>query len=271
METEPQEQAPRRSARARLFASVTVLATFLLAASGLGVVLAGPLQPGVEAQTVTAEPSATPIALAPEPAVSASPTPATAAADIFTPPSITIEPPPPPPPPPSTTSGHRRASGGTTSPTGAYLTYDVYCRAPEIPYSTGSSDFTALLTLANSERARIGLSSLSWSGSLASSALDWSQAMANADDAVQGDYGAALAHGNLPSPGGQNVAYNYVTSDDVALYGYYSQKESLNVAQSGWVYSYSHCIDMLHPSWTVMGAGGVQSAEGVWYWTEDFQ
>jgi uncharacterized protein YkwD len=95
--------------------------------------------------------------------------------------------------------------------------------------------------------------------------------MATADDAVPGEPGAALAHNPGRPSGGENVATNYWTSGGVPIYGYASQATSLNVAQSGWVYSYGHCKNLLRPGWSVMGAGGVQSAEGVWYWTENFQ
>jgi len=252
----------RKGARARLFAFAAIFSTILLATAALGVVLTGPLQSSIEGQTVPIDPSATPTAPspAPEPAISApapSPSPEVAAADIFTAPPVTILPPPPPSP-------------GRTS-TGAYKTYLQYCAAPATPYTTSSGDFTALLTLTNKERARIGLSPLSWSSSLASTALSWSQAMAAADDAVPGDPGAALAHNPSRPHGGENVATNYWTLDGVVQHNYASQATSLRVAERGWIYSYGHCTNLMNPHWTVMGAGGVQSTEGVWYWTENFQ
>jgi uncharacterized protein YkwD len=90
--------------------------------------------------------------------------------------------------------------------------------------------------------------------------------MADADHATPGTLGDALAHGMVPYPGGQNVAMNYRVPEP-----FYSTTQSMNIAHTGWVYSYGHCTDLLYPGWTVMGAGAAMSPEGVWYWTENFQ
>jgi uncharacterized protein YkwD len=92
--------------------------------------------------------------------------------------------------------------------------------------------------------------------------------MADADDATPGVPADALAHGMVPSPGGQNVGVNYRSPT------WWTITQSMNVVHGsgfGWMYSYGHCKNILRPSFTKMGAAGVQSAEGVWYWTQNFQ
>jgi len=231
----------RKGARARLFAFAAIFSTILLATAALGVVLTGPLQSSIEGQTVQVEPSASPTAPAPlpepEPAVSApapSPSPEVAAADIFTAPPITIEPPPPPPP-------------------------------PAVHHST-----PAMLAFVNAQRAAAGLNALTWSTSLANLAQGWSNSMAAND--VECHPGDAMDHGSRPpSPGGQNVATNYmVKPDGCAALNSLSWSGSLSIANSGWMASPEHRANILDPRWTRMGGGGKQSQYGVWYWTQDF-
>jgi uncharacterized protein YkwD len=162
------------------------------------------------------------------------PSPEVAAGDIFTAPPITIEPPPPPPP-------------------------------PAVHHST-----PAMLAFVNAQRAAAGLNPLTWSTSLANLAQGWSNSMAASD--VECHPGDAMAHGSRPpSPGGQNVATNYMaTPDGCAVYGSLSWSGSLNIADSGWMASPDHRANILDPRWTRMGGGGTQSPYGVWYWTQDF-
>jgi uncharacterized protein YkwD len=261
---EPTEISPVKRPRSRLVAAFSAFSIFALTLSTLGVVLAGPLTTEEVALRVT--PSVAPVDIAPIPAVVA-PTASPGADDFFTAPPIVLEP-PPPPPAPVRKSGH----GSATNASGGYLSYTEYCLNPAAPYSAGGSDPTKFLTLINLERARIGLGPLSWSGGLADSALLWSQTMAANDDAVPGSPGAALAHGMAPSPGGQNVATNWSqTSDGTIVYDGITQSGSINYAHQRLMYSTGHCLNILRPGFTVMGAGGVQSSEGVWYWTENFQ
>jgi uncharacterized protein YkwD len=234
------------------------LAGFAVVATTLGLVVAGPLT--VESQPGNVLPSVSPVdEPQPEPAVTASPADVATAAvtELFDAPDITVVPPPPPPP----TTGSRRTGGGTTTA----------CFTSGSPYQIGASDPSALLTLVNLERERIGLGDLTWSGSLASDAQTWSEAMAAADDAVPGQPGAFLAHWKTPSPGGQNVATNWTTQNGTIVYDGLTLSVSLNYAHEHLMYSQHHCENILRSGFTTMGAGGVQSAEGVWYWTENFQ
>jgi uncharacterized protein YkwD len=271
---EREEQDKPRRRLAGWWTLATASACLALAATAFGFVVTGPVTVGAETGVV-AEPTASPTASPadssnepePVPAITApSPSPSAGSdTEVFDAPQIKIEPPPPPP-----TSG-KKGTGSPTDPSGAYLPYDVYCLNPATPYQTSASGPLAFLTLINLERRRIGLSDLIWSSSLASTALTWSQTMAANDDAVPGNPGAALAHGMVPSPGGQNVATNWVTDGGGnIIFDGFSLSGSLNYAHKGLMYSYGHCVNILRPSFTTMGAGGLQSGEGVWYWTENF-
>jgi len=233
-----QEKPHLRRARAGWLALTAAFTGFAVVASVLGVVVAGPLT--VEAHTGSILPPVAPVDdPAPAPAVTASPadSSAPAVAEMFDAPDVTVV--PPPPPKASSSGGH-----GSTP---------------------------AMLAFVNSQRAANGLAPLTWSSSLASKAQAWSNSMAATDDAVPCNAGAALAHNPNPPSGGENVAQNYMGTGGCAVYGLLSWTASLNVADSRWMASPGHRANILNPSWTRMGGGGKQSAEGVWYWTQDFQ
>ena len=81
-----------------------------------------------------------------------------------------------------------------------------------------------------------------------------------------GNPGAALSHGMLPSPGGQNVAAAWISGASM------SQSSAISRAHSGWMASPGHCTNILRASFTTRGAGTAQSADGkAWYSTVDFQ
>jgi uncharacterized protein YkwD len=47
---------------------------------------------------------------------------------------------------------------------------------------------------------------------------------------------------------------------------------AISIAHSGWMASPDHCKNILRASFTTMGAGTAQSADGMaWYTTVDFQ
>jgi uncharacterized protein YkwD len=141
--------------------------------------------------------------------------------------------------------------------------YTSYCAAPATPYSASSNDIKALLTAANKERARIGAGSLSWSSSLASAAQSWSSSMASKDDKTDAPYDA-LAH-NPNRPGGENVAVSY---SDAGM----SKSRAMGKAHSRWMYSNGHCLNIMNPSYSSMGAGTAQTADGTtWYTTANFR
>ncbi len=175
-----------------------------------------------------------------------------------------ILPPPPPPPPPAprkATSTQRRAAAASASTSG--ITTAQYCDAKYGATSSASS-LDGLLTAANAERARFGLGALSWSGSLATAAQDWSNAMAaNSDPASPG---TALAHNPGRPSGGENVAAAWTTGTG------YAQSTAMSKAHSGWMASPGHCANILRASFTTMGAGTASGPDGkAWYTTVDFQ
>ncbi|GIG53703.1 CAP domain-containing protein [Demequina activiva] len=139
-------------------------------------------------------------------------------------------------------------------------TADSYCSAPSSPYAAGGSA-KGLLTAANKERARIGAGALSWSGSLASAATSWSQTMASKDTASNG---GALAH-NPNRPGAENVAVSGSS-------GGMSVGSAVARAHNGWMYSYGHCVNIMNPAYSSMGAGTASTADGkVVYTTANFR
>lgn len=174
---------------------------------------------------------------------------------------VILPPPPPPPAPGKGTATERRAAAAAAA--GSGLTTTEYCDAKYGATSSASS-LDGLLAAANAERAAFGLSALTWSSSLAASAQDWSGAMAAAYD--PGNPGAALSHGMLPSPGGQNVAAAWTSGSELA------GSTAISKAHSGWMASPGHCKNILLASFTTMGAGTAQSSDlKAWYTTVDFQ
>ncbi|MDN4480112.1 CAP domain-containing protein [Demequina muriae] len=152
----------------------------------------------------------------------------------------------------SASSGSTSASSGSGSASkpAPRQSSDAYCASPSSPYSAGGS-VKGLLTAANKERARIGVSAMSWSGSLASAATSWSQSMAGRDDSGTG---GALAH-NPNRPGAENVAVSGSS-------GGISVGTAVNKAHAGWMYSGGHCRNIMNPSYSTMGAGTATTANG---------
>ncbi|WP_061961609.1 CAP domain-containing protein [Demequina flava] len=172
----------------------------------------------------------------------------------------------------SGSSGGSAQSGGTSSggtdtpskpaPAPAKQTPADFCASPSV--STGASSAQGLLSAANAERARLGIRGLSWSGSLASAAQSWSQSMAAKDSATDATIDA-LAHNPSRPAGGENVAVSYSSAGQ-------SQGAAAATAHSGWVKSYGHCMNMLNPAYSVMGAGMASTDDGTtWYSTANFQ
>jgi uncharacterized protein YkwD len=95
------------------------------------------------------------------PAITASPSPSAAAAEIFSAPPITILPPPPPPPPKA-----KKSSASVSS----------------APYSAYEQENLAYL---NQARADVGLSGLAWSSRLANTARYWATYLAESGSEVR--------------------------------------------------------------------------------------
>lgn len=155
----------------------------------------------------------------------AAPTPSGKATPFATGPNLKIQ--PPPKPKPVYSSGGRKVSIGSFT-------------CPADPTASAGSSAKSFLSAINKERKRAGLSSLSWSGSLASSAQNWSEAMAAKDKKNEGKPGDALAHGGKKNYRGQNVG---VTSGSAGnLHGAFMR-------------SGGHCANIMNPGWSRVGVG----------------
>ncbi len=132
----------------------------------------------------------------------------------------------------------------------AKQSFDSYCSSASSNASAGGS-VKGLLSAANQERARLGIKPMSWSGSLASSATKWSQAMAAKDPAGNR---SALAH-NPNRPGAENVAV-------AGSAGGMSAANAVNRAHRGWMGSPGHCRNLLNPAYSTMGAGTATTENG---------
>lgn len=144
----------------------------------------------------------------------------------------------------------------------AKANFKAYCANPKGPYSA-SGGAKALLSAANKERARLGIKKMSWSSSLAGAATKWSSAMAKKDDGT-GANADALAH-NPHRPGAENVAVSYVSNG-------LSQGGAIARAHKNWMYSNGHCLNIMNPAYSTMGAGAVSTSDGkTWYTTANFR
>ncbi|MCB2412797.1 CAP domain-containing protein [Demequina sp. TTPB684] len=180
------------------------------------------------------------------PAATASPEP------YVSPIEVVLPPPPTPPPAQGRNSAGQRieaaASAGVTTPA-------AWCEG-NYGATASASSVSGLLQAANAERARWGLSALSWNSSLASSAVTWSESQAAS---------GTLSHGMAPSPGGQNVAYRYSSAGQ-------SEAAAAAWAHPAWMASSGHCKNILNASWSTMGAGAASVDGGnTWYLTANFQ
>lgn len=145
----------------------------------------------------------------------------------------------------------------TTESKPAGQTFKQYCSSPKSPFGA-SGGAKALMAAANKERARIGIAPLTWNSSLASAASSWSQSMATKDGKTAATMDA-LAH-NPNRPGAENVA---VSSSS----GGVSEGAAHNRAHSGWMYSNGHCLNLMNPAYTQMGAGSAATPDGTTRYT----
>lgn len=169
----------------------------------------------------------------------------------------------PPPPEPEPAAGGGPQSGGSKGGGskgggaksggggGSATTYTAFCDGGG-GASTTPSSVKGLLDAANAERARLGIGSLSWSSSLASTAASWSAEMAAS--------GSLTHNPNRPS-GGENIGY----------YGPGSVSSAAGVMHSSWMRSTGHCKNIMNPRWSVMGAGVAADDSGVQWFTVNFQ
>ena len=148
----------------------------------------------------------------------------------------------------------KKSSGGSGS-------YKSFCADPSNPVSTSGSDGKALLAAVNKERAKLGIAAMSWSSSMASTATGWSQTQL-ANDLQTSKLIDGLAH-NPNRPGAENVAVVYSSTG-------YSAGGAINKMHKNLVYSSGHCLNLMNPKYTSMGAG-VAGDGNTWYATENFR
>ena len=140
--------------------------------------------------------------------------------------------------------------------------YKQYCANPN-PVSASGSTGKALLTAVNAERAKLGIKPLKWNSNLASAATSWSKSML-AKDLKTSKLIDGLAH-NPNRPGAENVAVVYSS-------GGYSASSAVNKMHKNLVYSQGHCLNLMNPNYSSMGAGIASSSDGnTWYATENFR
>ena len=141
--------------------------------------------------------------------------------------------------------------------------YKSFCANPSNPVSTSGSSGKALLAAVNKERAKLGIGALSWSSSMAGTATSWSKHMVAADEKTS-KLIDGLAH-NPNRPGAENVAVVYSS-------GGYSAATAVNKMHKNLVYSQGHCLNLMNPDYSSMGAGIASSDDGnTWYATENFR
>ncbi len=155
------------------------------------------------------------------------------------------------------TTTQKSTTKKTTTKKPSGTTFQQYCSSPKGPYGA-SGGAKALMAAANKERARIGIAPLTWSSSLASAATSWSQSMATKDGKTDATMDA-LAH-NPNRPGAENVAVSSST-------GGVSESAAHNRAHSGWMYSHGHCLNLMNPAYTQMGAGSAATPDGTTRYT----
>ncbi|WP_061962910.1 CAP domain-containing protein [Demequina aurantiaca] len=265
---------PRRHGNTILLGSIPV------AVAITSLLTAGTWAPGSVATDLADSPTTAPItAPAPMPEIVAPGTLADAKVTFH---DVTVTLPPPPPPKPvaapqpavalaaqKSTSTRTTTAARTSAAQQAPATkkasasdFTSYCANPKAPY-TASGGPQALLAAANQERARLGLGKLSWSSSLASAATKWSKAMAAKDSTTDAPYDA-LAH-NPNRPGAENVAVAYSSNG-------MGEGNAIARAHKNWMYSNGHCLNLMNPSYSTMGAGTAQTSDGTtWYTTQNFR
>ncbi|WP_062071460.1 CAP domain-containing protein [Demequina sediminicola] len=163
----------------------------------------------------------------------------------------------------SSGGGSSSGSSGGSAQASTPQSHTAFCSSPSVTASAYSA--SGFLSAANTERARLGIHPLSWSGSLASVATAWSQDMARRDAQTPGDLIDTMDHNPNRPAGGENVAASYSSAGK-------SQGSAANQAHKEWIESYGHCVNMMNPAYSYMGAGMAVTSDGnAWFSTVNFQ
>jgi uncharacterized protein YkwD len=138
---------------------------------------------------------------------------------------------------------------------------------PSASWGTPDTTFASqVVALVNQHRQAMGLSTLGVSPTLTASAqwksahMAYYQYMQHDDPAppiarTVSDRLAACGYPMTNVSWGENIAYGYQTPQDV---------------MNAWLNSAGHKANIENPSFRAIGVGAVRSANGYWYWTQDF-
>jgi len=171
--------------------------------------------------------------------------------------------PPPPPPPAPTGTGKKPRNAQAAAAAAASGDHLAYCAAGGGAIASATT-LDGLLAAANAERAQFGYASLSWSSGLAGVAQGWANQLVANDEATAAPHDAIAHNPNRPR-GGENVAMSYKSSG-------LASSRAISKAHAGWMLSENHCTNLLNPTWSVMGAGTAQTADGsTWYTVVNYQ
>lgn len=118
-----------------------------------------------------------------------------------------------------------------------------------------------VLALVNSERAKNGLSALSWADDVAAVARAHSSDMIN-----RGFFSHTNPDGESPFDRLKNNGISYRTAAENIAYG---QKTPADV-MSAWMNSSGHRANILNKNVTELGVGAVKNNNGTIYWTQVF-
>jgi uncharacterized protein YkwD len=242
------EVAPaRKHSRARFL----VLVPLLPALAALAMVATVPLSSvnsDLGAQSLpgtVAQPAAAPVQATP--AITASPSPAAAAVEIFSAPPITVLPPPPPPVAKRSSgriSGHTVTSGRCS--TGGITVTSV----SSAPYSSYEQENFGLI---NDDRAAAGVGALSWSGGLSNSARAWATYLADNNCT-----GSEIGHSTLWKNGENLYWISGGAGSGLAAR-----------ANTAFMNSTGHRANLLRATFSSVGVGVAHGAGG-WYLVQNF-
>jgi uncharacterized protein YkwD len=226
----------RKHSRARFL----VLIPLLPALAALAMVATVPLSSvnsDLGAQSLPdmiAQPAAAPVQATP--AITASPSPAAAEAQIFSAPPITVV---PPPPPPVAAVKKRSSVRGSSAGCSSGATYGSY----------ECANFGYL----NGDRAAAGVPALAWSSSLANTARSWANYLA--DNSVTG----SDIHHSTIWKNGENIYWISGGSGDALA----------SRANNAFVNSPGHYANLVRPTFHSVGVG-IAHGPGGWYVVQNF-
>jgi uncharacterized protein YkwD len=118
-----------------------------------------------------------------------------------------------------------------------------------------------VLTLTNQERAKVGLSPLTWNDTLAGIGANHCQ------DMIDRNYFAHESpEGQGPSDRADAAGYQWSWIGENIAFGY----SSASTVMTGWMNSPGHKANILRPEFTELGVGIRQTGNSQLYWAQEF-